>query len=314
MHGGNQGREMQQEVAVQMPIRLVPALLALLLLGACLEDQPGSGGGTVVSSEQLATTVPPPASGAEMADAGGRAPAIETPEVQIAYAYSLQFRLPPDRLAAALDSHVAMCDALGAGRCRIVSLNRSGEEGQFLSASLQLQVAASEARAFADGMESRVGEAGGRTIARGQEAEDLGRQIVDVEARIAAKRQLADRLRALIDRPGAKVGELVEAERAFADAQAELDSARSQLELMQRRVAMSRIDAGYQSSAPEGSGALAPIRSAFASAGQTLGASIGAVITFVVLALPWVLLLAGAVLGIRALRRRRALPQRPPGD
>jgi hypothetical protein len=295
------------------PIRLI-LLLPPLLLGACLEDQSVTGQGRpAMSSDEMATAVPPPPR-MEMGSGDGSAPPIETPAPQIAYAHSLQFRLAPARLASALDAHVAMCDALGAERCRIVSLNRSGEEGQFLFAQLQLQVASAEARAFADRMEAGVGEAGGRTVGRGQEAEDLGRQIVDVEARIAAKQQLADRLRALIDRPGAKVGELVEAERAFAEAQAELDSARSQLELMQRRIAMSRIDASYQSSAPEGSGAFAPIRSAFARAGQTLGASAGAVITFIVLALPWALLLALLLLGIRAWRRRRALPPPPSSD
>jgi hypothetical protein len=303
-----------QELHLMPPIRQLLVVPALLLVGACLEDQSGPDSGSVATSAEMATAVAPPRPQMDTAEESGSAPAIEPPIPQIAYAYSLQFRLPPQRIAAALDAHVAMCDALGAARCRIVALNRSGEEGQFLFASLQLQVAASEARGFADRMEASVEEAGGRAVGRGQEAEDLGRQIVDVEARIAAKQQLADRLRALIDRPGAKVGELVEAERAFAEAQAELDSARSQLELMQRRVAMSRIEAGYQSSAPEGSGAFAPVRSAFARAGQMLGASVGAVITFIVLALPWALLLALLVLGVRWWRRRRALPTPPPTE
>ncbi len=298
-----------------LPIRSLAALLAALLLAACLEDQSTSSGGMSsggvdVSSAEVGAAVPPAPSGGESPEASS----IEAPAPQIAYAYALQFRLPANRIAAALNAHVAMCDALGSQRCRIVSLSRSGEEGEFVSANLELQVEAAEARGFADRMETSVAEAGGKTIGRGQEAEDLGRQIVDVEARIAAKQQLADRLRQLIDRPGAKIGELVEAERAYAEAQAELDSARSQLELMRRRVLMSRVSAGYQSSGPQGSGALAPVRSAIAEAGQSLGASVAAVITFVVYTLPWALMAVLAVVLVRLWRRRRTLPPPPPSD
>lgn len=295
-------------------IRMALSLPLLLLVAACLEDGPGGGGDGAVadSAVQTAPFVPPPERVG--GPPGEGAAAIDTPAPQIAYTYSLQFRAPPGRIARALDAHVALCDEIGAGRCRIVSLSRSGEEGEFMSANLQLQVASDEARAFADRMEAVAAESGGRTIGRGQQAEDLGRQIVDVEARIAAKQQLADRLRALMDRPGARVGELVEAERAFAEAQADLDSARSQLELMRRQISMSRIDAGYQSSAPQGSGAFAPVRSAVARAGQMLGASVGAAITFIVLVLPWALLLGLLVWAIRWWGRRRALPKPPASD
>ncbi len=297
-------------------IRKLPAGALALLMAACGTGGPQAADGPVAASPERAPApvAPDPAGARGAGDATRDDPGGAAPVPRIAYAYTLQFRLPAGRLVAALDAHVALCDRLGPARCRVVSLSRSGEEGQFQSASLQLQVAADEARAFADRMEAGVAAAGGRTIARGQQAEDLGRQIVDVEARIAAKAQLADRLRALISRPGAKVGELVEAERAFAEAQAELDSARSQLEIMQRQVAMSRIDAGYQSSAPEGSGALAPVRAAVAEAGQMLGGSVAAVIRFVIVALPWALLVGLVVVGIRRLlqRRGRLPPPAPP--
>ncbi|MFN7176884.1 MAG: hypothetical protein ACK4MX_08330, partial [Thermaurantiacus sp.] len=112
-----------------------PFLLLALLLGACLEGEPGAGGGAVISERSavepamdVRVAVQPAAPRLAADSAGDGAPPIDSPTPQIAYAYSLQFRLPPNRLAAALDGHVAMCDALGAERCRIVSLNRSGEE------------------------------------------------------------------------------------------------------------------------------------------------------------------------------------------
>jgi hypothetical protein len=279
-------------------------------LAACGGDDSGAGSiAAPVAREEMASFQPPDRLEAAL---GQTVVSADAPAPRIAYSYNLQFRVPADGVAAAQARHVAMCDALEAARCRVVALDRQGDDGQFVSGSLALQVESASARTFADAMEAAVVDAGGRTTGRGQQAEDLARQIVDVEARLAAKQALADRLRALIERPGAKVGELVEAERAFAEAQADLDSARFQLELLQRQVAMSRITAFYQGSRPAGSAAGAPIAEALARTSQTLGRSIGALIFFLVLALPWVLLIALLLWAVRRWRRSRLPPAAPP--
>jgi Domain of unknown function (DUF4349) len=212
---------------------------------------------------------------------------------QIAYEYSYGYRLGLREIGAVQQKHVALCDALGVARCRIVSLQRESSDGEFSQASLSLQVDSKIARAFGAKLDKAVSDSGGEISNHGITAEDLSKQIVDTEARIKAKQALADRLMQLLSNRSGKVGELVEAERAFSEAQEELDAARSWMATIEQRVSMSKVDISYQSSAPSGNGFWRPVRDSFASAGQTFGSSIGAAITFVLVAAPWFVILIG---------------------
>lgn len=277
---------------------LVPLLLAGCSEGAT-ENPYGLAEGPAVTRTEAAPAM------AQKAGADDRATATAAP--QIAYAYALQYRLPGDKLAAAQAAHLKMCDALGAGRCRLVAQGRSDGDGEFVSGQMAFDVDSRVARDFADRMDRAVAGTGGSATGRSVSAEDLSKQIIDVSARIRAKQALADRLLELIRNRQGKVGELVEAERAFAQAQEELDAARSGLEVMQRRVAMSRIDAAYRSIGIAGGGALEPVGEAFGAAGQTLGRSVALLIAFAVAALPWALLLMLVVWLVRRVRRRRSV-------
>ncbi len=266
-------------------------LLAILLLAGCGEkDMTGSGG-----NAPLAMEMAPPAnspSDDELSDAV---------QPQIAYAYRLAFRLPTESVAAVQIAHIRLCDSLGPKRCRLVAQERRG--GDRAGGSVAFEVEAGAARNFADRMDTVVGEAGGSTTTRAVSAEDLSKSIIDNEARIRAKQALADRLLGIIRTRNGKIGELVAAERAFAETQEELDAARSGLDTMRRRVAMSRIDADYTSVGSEGGGGWA-IRDAFDSAGLALGSSVAAMIRLVVVAVPWLLLAGLIVAGIRRWRNR----------
>lgn len=214
---------------------------------------------------------------------------------QIAYAYTYGYRLGLSEIGTVQQKHIALCDALGAARCRIVSLERDSSDGEFLKASLSLEIDSKIARAFGAKLDKAVSDSGGDVSNHGITAEDLSKQIVDTEARIKAKQALADRLLLLLSNRTGKVGELVEAERAFSEAQEELDAARTWLATMQQRVSMSKIEISYQSSTPSGNGFWRPVRDSFATAGQTFGNSIGAAVTFVLVAVPWFLLLIGLI-------------------
>lgn len=222
------------------------------------------------------------------------------PAPQIAYSYSYSYRLPGDRIDEAQRAHLALCDRLGQARCRIVTMQQSSDEGDYSSASLELIVEAAIARPFGARLDATVGEADGTSTARAIEAEDLSKAIVDTEARIRAKQALADRLLALIANRAGSIGELVEAERAFAQAQEELDAARTWLREMRGRVAMSTIAIDYQSATAAG-GLWTPVRDAFASAGRIFGWSLAALISIAVVVLPWI-----AVIGLIAWLLRRS--------
>jgi hypothetical protein len=216
-------------------------------------------------------------------------------EPRIAYSYRYGYRLDGSDIGTVQQKHLALCDALGTAHCHVLSMQRATDEGEFITASLTVQVNAARARAFGASLDKAVGDAGGDVSSRGIEAEDLSKQMVDTAAKITAKQALADRLLVLLQNRSGKVGELVEAERAFAQAQEELDGARSWMAEMQQRVSMSNIEIGYNSRAPVGSGLWRPVRDAFASVGQTLGGSIGTLVSFIAAVLPWLLALVGFI-------------------
>lgn len=290
------------------------ALVGLLALAGC-SSQPMRS----TAPEQMMAVSDVAADPAAMpavapAAAGGRDSAVPVAAPQIAYTYSYGYTLPVARIAEVQQRHVRACDALGAARCRVVKLERSAGDGEYGTATLALKVDSRIARGFGDRLGAMVGEAGGETSASEVTAEDLSKQIVDTEARVRAKQALADRLMVLLQTRNGRVGELVEAERAFAQAQEELDAARTWLAQTRGRVAQSDIAISYTSNAPLAGGFWAPVRDAIGSAGRTFGGSLGGAISFTLIALPWIALLTLAIWLLRRIgwvrRLRLPWPQR----
>ena len=266
---------------------LVPVALTMALAG-CSKAPEGS--------QDLKTfdirAEPAPAKEAADQIIGENAPSIPQSEPQIAYSYTYGYRIAAGSVDAVQARHIALCDKLGRARCRIGNMQRSSSEGEFTNAALTLFVDAKVARAFGNDLDKAVTAEGGENSDRGIEAEDLSKQIIDTDARIKAKQALADRLLTLIQHRSGSVADLVAAERAFAHVQEELDAARSSIADLRGRVDLSKIDISYTSRNPSGNGFTRPVREAFSSAGQGLGSSVGALITFAIVALPWLLVLS----------------------
>lgn len=277
-------------------------LIATLLLAGCSKPDTASEDARSfdVKEDAVAADAMAGAAGANEVPQDKAAPVPAT-EPRIAYKYHHGYRVDAGNVGSIQQAHLALCDKLGAAHCRVVSMERVSSEGYFIRASLNLQVDARQARAFGTALDKVVGDAGGEVSDQGIEAEDLSKQMVDTEARIKAKQALADRLLILLQNRSGKVGELVEAERAFADAQEELDAARSWMAEMQQRVSLSAIEISYNSSAPSGNGLWRPIRDSFASAGQTIGSSVAGLISFVAIVLPWLIAATGVVWLLRRL-------------
>jgi hypothetical protein len=289
------------------------ALLPLLLAASC-----GPGSTREAHADLRMFDVAEPTARAEPAP-----PAMETaaPEAsnlapaapQIAYTYKIGYRLAAVDVAAVQRAHLALCDSLGPLRCRIDSMTRSADAGEPAAGALSIEVDARLARAFGDRLDREAAGKGGNVVSRGIEASDLSRQMVDTEARIRGKQALTDRLLVLLGNRGGKVGELVEAERAYAQAQEELDAARSWLAQMRGRVAMSKFEIDYAAAAPEADGLWQPVRRSVDQAGRVLGDSVSRLLTLLVAALPWLLFpfllwVAAKRLGWKGIRLR---PRRP---
>jgi hypothetical protein len=310
-------------------MRQTIVLFGLMMLAACGKADTSAGAGSSARSEavyadrmavmpaKLAPSPPPQADALDTAadplsaavDASGpsaasKAIAVSVP--QIAYTYSLTFRLAADEIARVQQAHVALCDKLGIARCHIVTMTQSGGEHGDASGNLVLMVDARAARAFGNQLVDVATKAGGDTVDRGIEAEDLSKQIVETEARIRAKQALADRLLEVLRTHKGGVADLVNAERALADVQEEIDTAKSELADAQGRVQLSTYKIDYAAETHFDSRAAGPLGSAWSQLGNVFGASLATLILLVGALLPWLLVAVPLGMGIRyGLRRRK---------
>lgn len=271
-------------------------LLGLLLLAGCAQ-----------SDETHKKTLQSLEVG-EPASATGRPTVAPT---QIAYSYRYGYRLDDGAIDAVQGAHVALCDKLGPARCRIATLTRSTTDGEHATGALSLLVDSTIARRLGAELDKAAVGEGGQNVNREIEAEDLAKSMIDTDARVRAKAALADRLMALIEKgAGSSVADLVAAERAFADAQEELDAARAALETMRGRVAMSKVDIVYESASVPGDDLLGSLQRALGNTSSLLGASLGALVMAVVLIAPWALAIAGLVWTTRRFGWRPRWPWR----
>lgn len=297
---------------------LIAPVCVLVLLGGCSPkagDAAGSGGPESYSVSADAGGAPAP-----KADGGAPAP-VNIALPQLAYVYALGFRMPVDRIEATQRAHLALCDRLGPTRCQMVAVSLDGD-GPAAGGAMKLRVATPIARAFSDALKKAAAEQGGREIDTKVEAEDVSKDIVDANARIAQRTLLVERLTEILRTREGKVGELVEAERSVAQAQEELDQARGWLAELQRRVATSTFDLTYSAVAPSagGGGRLSFVEAVTGSV-STFVNGISVIGIALVFLAPWVLLFGAIAWGVRALARRMraravevedAVPATPP--
>lgn len=224
---------------------------------------------------------------------------------KIAYSYSVTYAFDRRTVAQVQGQQLDLCRRLGPARCLIVrsSLNTPGPDDHVVHDEAVLMVDARQAEALTRRFDA-IAEAGdARRASRQVEAEDVTRQVIDTEARVRAKQALAERLLAIIRSGNGKVGDLVEAERAYATTNEELEAAKAQRAELAQRVAMSKLTIAYAfNDVPGGN---SPVIASIATAGATLSTSVAALVTFVVAALPWIVVAGLMLFGLRRVARRR---------
>lgn len=267
-------------------IRAGIACLVLLLLAACGRANLTGGQAQELKSYDVAEP------------AAKQAPASSA---QIAYAYTYGYTLAADRVAQVQSRHAALCRALGPARCIVLDTNLDRGTAS-TEASLHILVDARIAAAFGQKLDAVIADADGEQVARSVSAEDVTKQLVDTEARVRAREALAARLLAVISGTRGSVADLVAAEKAYAGVQEELDAARTLAATLRQRVAMSEITVNYN--AATHAGTFGPVAAALDGAADSFVASLAAAVTFVIAALPWLLVGTPVVLAARALWRR----------
>jgi hypothetical protein len=301
--------------------RLVTVALLAVLVASCGQSETaapeasapvvGRVAGGEGFAEMDASRASPGAPPAPMDVANGPpppspAPDTPAPTLYLAYTYDVGFELPSARVPEVMDAHIRACENAGPRLCQLISANRNGDPESYVQGYVSLRAAPEWLLGFMGGLADEADEAGGRIQSQSRSSEDLTRQIVDTEARLAAQITLRDRLQQLLrSRPG-RLSDLLEVERELARVQGEIDSVQSNLAVMRTRVAMSVLTLSYQS-APRsvGSGTFEPMRNALAGFVGVVVRGFATIVTVIAFLIPFAVVIAPIVWALLVLRRRR---------
>ncbi len=270
-------------------------LLVTIFVSACVERAASDySAASAPSAEVQSAQAPAPMAkmaaesdvvgGAEQSLTEISEPANYAAKKYIALRHHLQIESPADKMQTAFDAAVKHCEALN---CQLLSANYNKQTPYSPpSASLSVRVPPRNVEIFLSGLAKN-----GEVMQHGRDSEDKTNQVIDADARIANLTHLRDRLRAMLTDKAAKFKDLIEVETQLANTQSELDSIvsiRKALSLETDLVAVN-IDFTASQGITE-QGAFAPVARAFKDAGRVMMESFGAVITFVVSAIPWLLI------------------------
>lgn len=266
----------------------------ILLLSACGQQSNNA-------APDVAATMPAsaPASmermGKMAADAQGGAeqslteitePARDTSQVKkyIALRHNLQIETRAEKMQVAFDAAVKHCEALN---CELLSAYYNKETPYSPpSASLAARVPPRNVQIFLGGLAKN-----GEILQHGRDSEDKTNQVVDTEARIKNLTELRDRLRLMLVDKSAKFKDIIDVERELANTQSQLDSMLSMRKILSQETDLVAVNINF--TAAQGiteQGFFAPVARALKDAGRVMMESFGAVITFVMSAIPWLLI------------------------
>ena len=202
----------------------------------------------------------------------------------IALRHHLQIETAAEKMQASFDAALKHCEALS---CQLLSANFNRETPYSPpSASLSVRVPPRNVAIFLSGLAKN-----GEVMQHGRESEDKTNQVVDADARISNLTNLRDRLRLMLSDKTAKFKDIIEVERELANTQSELDSMTSVRKILALETDLVAVNIDF--TAAQGiteQGFFAPVLRAFKNAGQVFMESIATVITFVMTAIPWLLI------------------------
>lgn len=202
----------------------------------------------------------------------------------IALRHHLQIETPAERMQASFDAALKHCEALN---CQLLSANFNRETPYSPpSASLSARVPPRNVSIFLTGLAKN-----GEVMQHGRDSEDKTNQVVDADARISNLTNLRDRLRLMLNDKTAKFKDIIDVERELANTQSELDSMTSLRKILALETDLVAVNIDF--TAAQGiteRGFFAPVMRAFKNAGQVFMESIATVVTFVMAAIPWILI------------------------
>ena len=275
--------------------RLFLVLLLPLLLIACGQQSPSASPEAASAPMSMERSV-----GKMAADVQGGAeqsltqisepqpiePAGDSTSVKkyIALRHHLQIETPAEQMQAAFDASIKHCEALN---CQLLSANyNKATPYSPPSASLYVRIPPRNVEIFLTGLAKN-----GEVMQHGRDSEDKTSQVVDTDARIKNLSELRDRLRLMLTDKAAKFKDIIDVERELASTQSQLDALSSMRKVLSQETDLVAVNINF--SAAQGiteQGFFAPVARALKDAGFVMMQSFGAVITFIMSAIPWLLI------------------------
>ena len=202
----------------------------------------------------------------------------------IALRHHLQIETPAEKMQATFDAAIAHCEALN---CQILSANfNKATPYNPPSASLYVRIPPRNVAIFLTGLAKN-----GEVMQHGRDSEDKTSQVVDTDARIKNLSELRDRLRLMLMDKAAKFKDIIDVERELANTQSQLDALNSMRKILSQETDLVAVNIDFI--ATQGiteQGFFAPVARALKDAGFVMMQSFGSVITFIMSAIPWLLI------------------------
>ena len=288
-------------------------LLGVALLSGCSKPAAGSYSDGAVAPAAPQQVI----GGTDPADAA-KAPADPLRVPQLAYDYTYRFSASAENVEALRKADQAACEQAGPQDCQMISLSAdSDKDNDTVNKTLELRVTPAWLKRWQAGLDASVARAHGRIAQQNVTSEDLSLQIVDTTAHIRNKEALRDNLQTIVRTSKGKISELVDAETQLSNVQADIDTAQSQLAVMQKRVATTHLTLTYQSNAVAAStGTFAPVADAFGNILRNMMLMVSVLINVLSFLIPLAVVavpVVWAVMKWRANRKPKA-PAPGPGE
>ena len=201
----------------------------------------------------------------------------------IALRHSLTVETPAEKMQASFDAVIKHCEALN---CEMLGANyNKATPYSPPSASVSVRVPPRNVEIFLSGLAQN-----GEITQHGRDSEDKTNQVVDADARIKNLTQFRDQLRLMLTDKSAKFKDLIEVQRELVNTQSELDSMTSLRKILSQETDLVAVNINFI--AAQGiteQRFFAPVARALKDASRVMIESFGTVITFLMAAIPWLL-------------------------
>ena len=217
----------------------------------------------------------------------------------LAVRHKLTLVEPADEVGKSVEAVIRFC---GGVQCEVLSSSVVSQTGESVpSGSVSLRVAPGDLQKLLD----FVGKQG-KVVQHATQTEDKTTIVVDTEARIKNSTEFRDNLRKMMARSGVSVKDLVDIQEKLAEVQSQLDSEAAQRKVLANETEKVAVEIEFRSERTTSRSALRPIGDALRESGEVLAESLASLITVIVAAIPWLIVIVpGGWALVRAWRRAR---------